>query len=261
MWVALGPCYPFEASSVYLGFREVKGLLASHVKMLEAKLGDAIGSLVGREMVFDLHTCAREFLTEHNVDHTTFSMHDQMIKEQEEKRVVAEREARAREQAMARELRQREQNHVRDQKLLEQEMKIAETERELRARELAQQEQDRLRKIFGQAAPGRNRRESEEEDSDWDGDEGRRGGAEGEDAGGNAGAIGGGHEAAVLGSDATTKSKVGLCAVAEGAVVAGDVVPHDGDGADVNDADAPGSAAVGCKKLRWKKLITQVCVF
>ena len=247
MWVALGPSYPFEASSVYLGFREVKGLLSSHIELLTAKLQAAIGTLVGREMVFELHTCAREFLTEHNVDHTTFSMHDQMVKEQEEKRVIAEREARAREQAMARELRLQEQNHMRDQKVLENEMRIAEAEREQRARELAQQEKERLRKLFGQAAKSRNRRESEEGDSDWDGDEEDAAASPGGDADG-ASAVAGQHKAAVPASGSSRRE--GSMASAAGDVASGAPAA----------AGPPCSESEGRKQLRWKKLITQVCL-
>jgi len=250
MWVALGPSYPFEASSVYLGFREVKGLLSSHIGLLTAKLQAAIGTLVGREMVFDLHTCAREFLTEHNVDHTTFSMHDQMVKEQEEKRVIAEREARAREQAMARELRLQEQNHMRDQKVLENEMRIAEAEREQRARELAQQEKERLRKLFGQAATSRNRRENEEGDSgvsDWDGDEEEEDASPGGDTDG-ASAVSGQHKAAVPASGSSRRE--GSMASAAGDVASGAPAA----------AGPPGPGSEGRKQLRWKKLITQVCL-
>jgi NADH dehydrogenase/NADH:ubiquinone oxidoreductase subunit G len=251
MWVALGPSYPFEASSVYLGFREVKGLLSSHIGLLTAKLEAAIGALVGREMVFDLHTCAREFLTEHNVDHTTFSMHDQMVKEQEEKRVIAERQARAREQAMARELRLREQNHMRDQKVLENEMRIAEAEREQRARELAQQEQERLRKLFGQATTNRNRRESEEGDSDWDGDEEDVAASRGGVADG-ASAVAGKDHAAAPASGSSSRAG-SLADVAEG-------VASDAAAATAAASGPRDFGPKGRKKLRWKKLITQVCL-
>ncbi len=134
LWFVLLPAYPHEEGSLLIEVREIQGLSEADTNKLKDVLKQTSTSLLGREMVFDLVQCAREFLREHNVDHRTFSLHDQMLLEEKQQEEARQKQARLREQERQKELK------ARNKELKEQNKKKEEEEERNKLEEMRQQE-------------------------------------------------------------------------------------------------------------------------